>query len=910
MDRIPGGYTKVALLRSVSGDAAPPQQMAVPSGPTAVQCGSDVLLEDDRSVVQGLPFRAATLPALVRLLVSVFGAAILCEVGVHCEPPTYSYYFAPDASDCNGDLSDQAFSLPMVVLRTHRWFTSSSVLAGQLMALHKCAGDISPCQRSDCTHESDADCSVAQYRTRVCHAISAQRGRKDSGKPADENNETSSQPCVKRGRARDYKQWVCVERHLYWILQFPIHFDLESGLATALRDFQTTLTPQAAELLDLSQVPTYDWMRHVSIRNNNVSQQQINLQRSCKVSLVFNNLEPLQLAEHITYLEHKVIRRISFHDFKKYAETGSLRETPKLERSVTLFNGLTQWIQCMVLSRTMPQHRADVIAKFIDVAKKLADLQNFNSLMAVVGSVSHSVLARLSKTMACLSSDSKRQLTELTELLASNNNFSNYRKALNECKGFKIPILGIHLKDLISLHVALPDKLEGELVNLRKMAQLSLIFQELEELQNCAPPVDANMDLVNTLRLSLDLSYTEDEIYELSLAREPRNNSSPQCSPTQSVLFAEWASNPSPPPDPQTIEKHVNAMVEAVFKNYDNDRDGYISHEEFDAVAGNFPFIASFCVLDADHDGMISQEEMKKYFIHANCHALKNGFKHDFHETTYFKPTFCAHCAGLLWGLIRQGYKCRDCGISAHKHCKALVVMECRLRTTSSGDPNSHAATSRRRFRRKKKSSVSESESSPPSPKYSTTSCSTMGDSDAYQQGASGAEHSDTSVGGSLPPSPKPTVMWPGPHRKISDSLLVPPHNRIPARLRAQHSCPEPACSHYKVGGADGTPHPPLLHSATLYHPPFAHQAAVTRSPSQQGCNCHLELEEVNRKLAAVEEANQRLKKENQFLLQQLEDAYRDLHSLQDHVGEVRQQTVAFILRQMETLHIQKDTHV
>nr|CAD7400080.1 unnamed protein product [Timema cristinae] len=312
-----------------------------------------------------------------------------------------------------------------------------------------------------------------------------------------------------------------------------------------------------------------------------------------------------------------------------------------------------------------------------------------------------------------------------------------------------------------------------------------------------------------------------------------------------------------------------------------------------------------------------------------------------------------------LWGLIRQGYKCRDCGISAHKHCKALVVMECRLRTTSSGDPNSHAATSRRRFRRKKKSSVSESESSPPSPKYSTTSCSTMGDSDAYQQGASGAEHSDTSVGGSLPPSPKPTVMWPGPHRKISDSLLVPPHNRIPARLRAQHSCPEPACSHYKVGGADGTPHPPLLHSATLYHPPFAHQAAVTRSPSQQGCNCHLELEEVNRKLAAVEEvafvtssilpdwhrgivvellrfqlysqslaplcvtlmldktpddkeigANQRLKKENQFLLQQLEDAYRDLHSLQDHVGEVRQQTVAFILRQMETLHIQKDTHV
>ena len=41
-------------------------------------------------------------------------------------------------------------------------------------------------------------------------------------------------------------------------------------------------------------------------------------------------------------------------------------------------------------------------------------------------------------------------------------------------------------------------------------------------------------------------------------------------------------------------------LFQAVFKNYDNDRDGFISHAEFEAIAGNFPFIDSFCVLDAD----------------------------------------------------------------------------------------------------------------------------------------------------------------------------------------------------------------------------------------------------------------------------------------------------------------------
>jgi hypothetical protein len=88
---------------------------------------------------------------------------------------------------------------------------------------------------------------------------------------------------------------------------------MENGLAGALQEFQSALTPTSAQLVDLSQVPSYDWMRHVSIRNNSLVEQQasLNKQNSCKVSLVFNHLEPMQLAEHITYLEHKVIRRIT-----------------------------------------------------------------------------------------------------------------------------------------------------------------------------------------------------------------------------------------------------------------------------------------------------------------------------------------------------------------------------------------------------------------------------------------------------------------------------------------------------------------------------------------------------------------------------------------------------------------------
>lgn len=41
-------------------------------------------------------------------------------------------------------------------------------------------------------------------------------------------------------------------------------------------------------------------------------------------------------------------------------------------------------------------------------------------------------------------------------------------------------------------------------------------------------------------------------------------------------------------------------MVEAVYKIYDQDKNGMISHNEFEQIAENFPFIDSFAVLDAD----------------------------------------------------------------------------------------------------------------------------------------------------------------------------------------------------------------------------------------------------------------------------------------------------------------------
>ena len=51
--------------------------------------------------------------------------------------------------------------------------------------------------------------------------------------------------------------------------------------------------------------PSYDWMRNMSVRHPS------NRHSTKKVTLVFNNLKPDELADQLTFLEFKAFRRIT-----------------------------------------------------------------------------------------------------------------------------------------------------------------------------------------------------------------------------------------------------------------------------------------------------------------------------------------------------------------------------------------------------------------------------------------------------------------------------------------------------------------------------------------------------------------------------------------------------------------------
>ncbi|KAF6288909.1 RAS guanyl releasing protein 4 [Rhinolophus ferrumequinum] len=405
------------------------------------------------------------------------------------------------------------------------------------------------------------------------------------------------------------------------------------------------------------------------------------LGKKCKVSLLFDHLEAGELAQHLTYLEFRSFQAITPQDLRDYVLQGSVRGCLALEGSVGLSNSVSRWVQVMVLSRPGPAQRAQVLDKFIHVAQRLHQLQNFNTLMAVTGGLCHSAISRLKDSHAHLSPDSTKALLELTELLAAHNNYACYRRTWAGCTGFRLPVLGVHLKDLVSLHEAQPYRLSDGRLHLPKLNSLYLRLQELAALQKQQPPCSANEDLLHLLTLSLDLFYTEDEIYELSYTREPRCPKSLPPSPFKAPLVVEWAPGVTPKPDRATLGRHVEQLVESVFKNYDPEGRGTISQEDFERLSGSFPFAChGLHPPPRQGSGSFSREELTGYLLRASaiCSKLGLAFLHTFHEVTFRKPTFCDSCNGFLWGVTKQGYRCRDCGLCCHKHCRDRVKEECK----------------------------------------------------------------------------------------------------------------------------------------------------------------------------------------------------------------------------------------
>eukprot|EP00794_Sanderia_malayensis_P017574 gene17574-19326_t len=454
----------------------------------------------------------------------------------------------------------------------------------------------------------------------------------------------------------------------YWInnhgYDFKSNQDVRMQLLEFQDDVQSDIGNVGAQLLD------------IGIWNVTRQSMKLKLDLSSQRTLSFTELSPRDIAEQITYLDWKASSKISFVEWRDYAKTSKANLSPNLRNLIGTFNNTSKWIAAMVLQKTTPEARSKQMKKFVLVCRHLKTLGNYNGLMAVMGGLSHSVLERLNKTKELLSNEDKLFMKEVLNLLSSDGNYSQYRSEIAQFDGFCVPIIeehlsfcntGVIMKDIISLDTAVPDFLNENgrrLCHFKKVYQLAKLLKNFKCIGTTKPPILPKADLVNILRVSLQPRFTEEELYEMSLEREPRCQTPTTCTLPRGIkskpMFAEWAAGIDITPDREIVVRYVERMVDAVFKVYDTDKDGSINQEEFRLIATNFPFIDDFTLIDTNCDESISKEEMRNYFMNVNSHVMTRDFVHSFQETTIITPVLCVYCTGYLWGLGKSAYKCKD----------------------------------------------------------------------------------------------------------------------------------------------------------------------------------------------------------------------------------------------------------
>uniref|UniRef100_H2XJR3 Ras-GEF domain-containing protein n=1 Tax=Ciona intestinalis TaxID=7719 RepID=H2XJR3_CIOIN len=249
-------------------------------------------------------------------------------------------------------------------------------------------------------------------------------------------------------------------------------------------------------------------------------------------AVVFDVLKvaPEEFAKQLTLLDFPIFCAIRPDELTSCGWTK--KEKSKLSPNVVgmtqRFNHTSFWVIREILNASTLKIRAEVLIHFIKIAKKLVDLNNLHSLMAVVQSLSSSSIFRLTKTWALVNRHQKATFDRLLALVKEDDNRWMLRSHIGAIKLPCIPFLGMYLSDIMYINSAHPDT--GGLESHDRTNKMNNILRVIAEFQQ-SKYADHLQELphiknyLNSVKYIEELQkFLEEDNYKLSLKIEPSLN--------------------------------------------------------------------------------------------------------------------------------------------------------------------------------------------------------------------------------------------------------------------------------------------------------------------------------------------------------------------------------------------------
>ncbi|XP_075230121.1 ral GEF with PH domain and SH3 binding motif isoform X2 [Lycorma delicatula] len=310
--------------------------------------------------------------------------------------------------------------------------------------------------------------------------------------------------------------------------------------------------------------PCYDNLGAVGVHNKSQSlPANASLAGMGQVVLEALRISPEDFAAQLTLLDIAVFREIAPDELLSCAWNKKNKSTvaPNVVAFTRRFNHVSFWTVQEILTGTSPKHRAEIMAHFIRIGKKLYELNNFHSLFAIISGLQCASIYRLSKSWSYLSKKDKQTFDKLAEVFSDANNWKNLRDHMESLKLPCIPYLGVFLTDLVYIDMAHPHTHSGIEPEQRRH-KMNNILRIVANLQQSQYPSLVTLPHIQrylrSVRYIEELQkFVEDDQYKLSLKLEPPSPAPSSSSSKESVsdtMFAVASLNLSPAKVPLRLQ--------------------------------------------------------------------------------------------------------------------------------------------------------------------------------------------------------------------------------------------------------------------------------------------------------------------------------------------------------------------
>lgn len=161
------------------------------------------------------------------------------------------------------------------------------------------------------------------------------------------------------------------------------------------------------------------------------------------------------IAKELTRMDWTMFSSIRPRDLVRHVSMNSeekkrCKSLENVNRMIEHFNHVAYLVTNYILLRDKPKHRALMLEKFMKVARKLRELNNYNSLGAVLAGIKGTAVHRLVATRDLVPQAAARDFMKLEILMGTQKSHFAYRLAWENSSGERIPYLPLHRRDLVS----------------------------------------------------------------------------------------------------------------------------------------------------------------------------------------------------------------------------------------------------------------------------------------------------------------------------------------------------------------------------------------------------------------------------------------------------------------------------